>query len=284
MAKFCTRCGKPLEDGKPCDCKQEETVSNQSKKVNVDTTTNTNANNLVNDYFDIVKGMFKTPAKTIKKYAKEENFNLALISIALTAVLFGVMVHCMLNAILKAIGMSMNSINTLLEATKTALSTYGMNFSIDTNFGLKAGIAMGVISFVIVGIEYLMHSIVYKKAIDAKRIISMVGISQVFYCIGLLITIVISFINSYLAMISLLFFSLCFFVHLHQGIIEISDLDQNQLVYTITATLLIPVIAIVAVLAIMLLLNIVMTGIGAYSVGSVNNFSLNSITTIMGSI
>ena len=23
MAKFCTKCGKPLKDGKPCDCEKE---------------------------------------------------------------------------------------------------------------------------------------------------------------------------------------------------------------------------------------------------------------------
>lgn len=278
MAKFCTWCGKPLEDGKPCDCEQNQIQQSQPEK--------TNASNLVNDYFDIVKGMFKAPVKTLKKYANQENFNLALISIGINAILFGIMVHFMLNAILKTIGISMDSITNLLESAKTQLATYGMNLSIDTNFGLKAGIAMGVISFVIVGIIYLMHSVVYKKQIDAKKIVSMVGVSEVFFSIGILITIIISFINSYLAMIVLLFFSLCFFIHIHQGIIEISSLDQNQLVYTITTALLIPVIAILALLGTMLLFNIVITGFGSYQTNSslTNILSLDSITTIMRNI
>ena len=30
MAKFCTKCGKPLKDGKPCDCEKniKEDTSN----------------------------------------------------------------------------------------------------------------------------------------------------------------------------------------------------------------------------------------------------------------
>ena len=50
MAKFCTKCGKPLKDGKPCDC-EKESVSND---------------NVVGDYLDILKGMFKNPSKVLK--------------------------------------------------------------------------------------------------------------------------------------------------------------------------------------------------------------------------
>lgn len=31
MAKFCTKCGKPLKDGKPCSCSVKE-KSNRRKK------------------------------------------------------------------------------------------------------------------------------------------------------------------------------------------------------------------------------------------------------------
>ena len=40
MAKFCTKCGKKLEEGKKCDCevqKEEKVVEKEEKKIEVTT-------------------------------------------------------------------------------------------------------------------------------------------------------------------------------------------------------------------------------------------------------
>ena len=47
MAKFCTKCGKPLKDGKPCDCSVKE------EKVVKETAENTNE--LISNVSDIYK-------------------------------------------------------------------------------------------------------------------------------------------------------------------------------------------------------------------------------------
>ena len=51
MAKFCTKCGKKLEEGKTCDCEKTTVVNN----------------NMVNDYMEVLKGMFTKPLDTMKK-------------------------------------------------------------------------------------------------------------------------------------------------------------------------------------------------------------------------
>ena len=62
MAKFCTKCGKPLEDGKKCDCEKENKTEEQVVE-----------NNLVDGSLDIFKRIFVNPLKTVKKYANGNN-------------------------------------------------------------------------------------------------------------------------------------------------------------------------------------------------------------------
>ena len=70
MAKFCTKCGKKLEDGQVCDC--TKTVSQSASQANTgsQSTGNIDFNRGLNDYLDIIKGIFTKPADTIKKYAQ----------------------------------------------------------------------------------------------------------------------------------------------------------------------------------------------------------------------
>ena len=57
MAKFCTKCGKALEDGKVCDCfkEVEKTSSNNIQSSNID------FNKGLNDYIDIIRSCYYVP-------------------------------------------------------------------------------------------------------------------------------------------------------------------------------------------------------------------------------
>ena len=66
MAKFCTKCGKKLEEGKVCDCEKTTSESVKTAVAN---------NNMVNDYIEVLKGMFTKPLDTMKDYAKKSKFN-----------------------------------------------------------------------------------------------------------------------------------------------------------------------------------------------------------------
>ena len=79
MAKFCTKCGKKLEEGEKCTCSQ-----------NVSTTTanagSVDFNQLFNDYVNIIKGIFTRPSDTIKEYAKGGKFLLGIIALVIKMV------------------------------------------------------------------------------------------------------------------------------------------------------------------------------------------------------
>ena len=88
MAKFCTKCGKKLEEGQVCDC---------SKTVKQETTvvTNTNANTGADikescmDCVNVFKNIFTKPFDAIKAFVCENKFVAGIIMIVLAALSTG---------------------------------------------------------------------------------------------------------------------------------------------------------------------------------------------------
>ena len=101
-----------------------------------------------------------------------------------------------------------------------------------------------------------MHTGVYKKAIDSKKIVGVVGISELFFTLGLIVTIIISFISPIVALIVFLLVALCFCAHIHQGMLEVSEMSSDKMVYTVSISLVIPVLAFLTTFATMLLIEI----------------------------
>ena len=76
MAKFCIKCGKPLVDGKPCDCEQQ----NVKKEEKIVYEKNNGSGNLVDEVKDIFVDSVKKPYSTMLKY-QEKDVTLGLILI-----------------------------------------------------------------------------------------------------------------------------------------------------------------------------------------------------------
>ena len=89
MAKYCTKCGKKLEEGQKCDCDKKEKVNAEVVEEKEVITIN---NDMLNDYVEVVKGMFTHPVDTMKEYSKRSKFNLALIMILINCLISGLFV------------------------------------------------------------------------------------------------------------------------------------------------------------------------------------------------
>ena len=253
MAKFCTKCGKPLEDGKPCDC-EKENKKEEAKEIKEETTeeSSVDVGAALNNCVNILIGMFKNPSKTLAKKANKNNFTLAIVSIIVNTIVFGLTVHFLYSNIFGHEGYDLSFVESQLEIfTKI----FGLG-SITSNQGLNAGIFMIIMSLIIIGGLYIMHTGIYKKAIDSKKIVGVVGISELFFSLGLIVTIIVSFISPIVALIVFLLVALCFCVHIHQGMLEISDISSDKIVYTVSVSLAIPVLAFLTTFATMLLIEI----------------------------
>ena len=83
MAKFCTKCGKPLEDGKACSCVEKE---KKEKAVN----TKIDIKEYSNLFLEVTKGIIKEPVDTIKKHSKKENLLFGSLAVLLNSILTGI--------------------------------------------------------------------------------------------------------------------------------------------------------------------------------------------------
>ncbi len=260
MAKFCSKCGRPLVEGVPCECEkqqQEEVVQNvqveNEPKVEA-TQVKTEVNNeqkvekeepsvvgiLFSQYVDSIKGMFKRPVETIRKQSK--NFYLGIIGVVITAVLFGILMNGYISNILSEFGISLAVVNTAVSA----LAKYGINLKIG-NLGLKFGIAMFVVSALMVGIVFVMTNYVYKKKLDIKDCVAIIGVCEIFLTVGIVIAFVVSYLSILLSSLLMLLFTLAFFIHIQVALTQVAELTKTQVIYTVFATIFIPFIAVLLI-------------------------------------
>ena len=85
---------------------------------------------------------------------------------------------------------------------------------------------------------------------------------------------IISFISPLLALLLLILIALYFIVNINQGIIEITSLNNNQIIYTIAVSIVIPVILFLSVYVSLLSIEVMFLLQGSYS----SNLLLGFIT------
>ena len=221
MAKFCTKCGKKLEDGKPCDCCKEEV----KKEVVVESKTNGfDFNECVNSYIEMVKGIFVKPIDTIKKFATSSNFVLGLIALAINCIVSGIFLYCI----------AKESINLISSFTGGYSSLLTMSSSIDVPF-MKTFL-YGIL-FMAVGFS-----------VTALMIYVIAGVCSVFTTVTTVVSIILNYISIKLMMVVLLISGIFYLTHLYQGVQETTEVDKNKLAYVFVPAISIATFVVVYVL------------------------------------
>lgn len=238
MAKFCTKCGKKLEDGKPCDCCKEEV----KKEAVVESKTNSfDFNKCVNSYIEMVKGIFVKPIDTIKKFATSSNFVLGLIALAINCIVSGIFLYCI----------AKESINLISSFTGGYSSLLAMSSSIDVPFMktflygiLFMAVGFSVTAFMI----YVMAGVIFKDKIDMKKVFSLVGVCSVFTTVTTVVSIILNYISIKLMMVVLLISGIFYLTHLYQGVQETTEVDKNKLAYVFVPAISVATFVVVYVL------------------------------------
>lgn len=214
MAKFCTKCGKPLTDGKPCSCEatvQENTVANTK-----------DANWYVSSFMEIVKGIFTKPIDTIKKYATEEYFILGLIALIINSLVTGLLTYLFVKQ------------SSELLVGMTGFSSYSLG-SIEIPFVkvfLTISLFMVVAFLVSAAMISVMNTYVFKANTSMKKCISLVGVCSVLTLVTSLVAIILLYLSLKVFLVFLLLAGILYLCHMYHGIQVISDLDENKQGYT----------------------------------------------------
>ena len=177
MAKFCTKCGSELVDGKCTNCKD---TKKESKKEVVVTTTSTNFDIKESgmDILNTLKGIFVKPFDTIKNFVVENKFITGIIMIVLAALSSGLYEIALLKSMhssKSASGFNSSDFSGLMDSilnngSYSSKPDYFKEFINEffTNLGLYA---------LIVVIGWLIISKVFKKTTSIKEMVQAVAVS-----------------------------------------------------------------------------------------------------------
>lgn len=191
MAKFCTKCGKKLEEGQVCDC---NTAVTQQTVVASDTKVDIKESCM--DCVNVFKNIFTKPLDAIKTFVCDNKFVAGIIMVVVAALSSGLYKIATLKSMYSsssADSFGMDDFSSLLESALSggSISTepeYLKEFF--TSFGTSL-----VEYALIVLIGYLIISKLFKGTASWKQMITAVAISLSVILVGNVINSVVVFID-----------------------------------------------------------------------------------------
>lgn len=222
MAKFCTRCGKTLEEGKACEC-----VSTMNTPVNqTNGTSNIDFNRGFNDYIDIIKGIFVKPADTIKAFTKSNKGLLGGVAILINCLVTGLFFYFFCS----------KSMTGLMSLFMGGYGSYSSYFSSALEVPFARTFFMG---FLFVAAWFLVAALIillfanpiFKDKMDIKKAFALVGTCSVFTTLTTVLAIVCTFISIPFTIVVLLLGAGFYLTHLYQGLSDSTNINKNKLIY-----------------------------------------------------
>lgn len=226
MAKFCTKCGKKLEDGKACDCARKDPTASTNEEV----VASKSVNDIVNSLIDIVKGIFVKPIDSIRKYTDDSNMLLGFILMAINSLITGIMVYFLLKESMGLIS-SMMGFGSMYSLSST---------SIEIPFFKVVGyvfLIMAVYFVVLAFVSYLVSNKLFKADTTWKKVVASVGVCSMLTSITSIVAIVCIYISMKVFAIVVMLAAVLFLGYYYHSIKISSDIDENKQGYTFISAL-----------------------------------------------
>lgn len=232
MAKFCTKCGKKLEDGQVCDCEK-----GKKEKVEVVTTSAGSGTDIKESFMDCVnvfKKIFTKPIDAIKEFVTENKLVSGIIMIIVAALSTGLYKIATLKNMYEATSPDSFNMSDFSDLLSNALSgnlgsaqpDYFKEFLTTslTNLAEYALIAL---------IGYFVITAIFKGKAVWKNIVVAVGISLSVVLAANLINSVLVFIDGevigYIRGYVTSFASILSMLILYKSLKEVVEVDKNKL-------------------------------------------------------
>ena len=218
MAKFCTKCGKKLEEGEVCTCSQNTVKTNTTAAAG-----SIDVNQGFNDYLNIIKGIFTRPSDTIKEYAKGDKFLLGIIAIVINCLVSGLFFYFFID---KAVGGLMG----MFGGYGSLMSSTGMSLPFGRIFFM--GLLCMVFWFAVCALVlFVIANPILKDKMDIKTSFALVGVCSIFTTLTTVAALILTFLSVKFAIIILLLGAIFYLTHLYQGLSDITSINKNKLVY-----------------------------------------------------
>ncbi len=208
MAKFCTKCGSKLVDGKCPNC--ENKTTEVATKFDF------------NELLASVKGMFTKPVDTMKEIIETENITIGGILIAI-------------NALIIALFCCLGSKELISLFTSTSGFSSLMSTSIEIPYArifFTTLVIVLVTYAIIAGLFYLVADKLFHGNSNYKKMIAYLGITSVILTTTMLGTIVLMYVSAQLMILFLLCGVALSNVYMIQGFQFTASIDKNKVGYT----------------------------------------------------
>ena len=252
MAKFCTKCGKPLKDGKPCDC--ESKAEKASKKEEAVT------KNIWEQIVMVFKGGFKKPHTTMDKTTNGAFLWTSLIAIGASAIGLCLVIIRLLKVIyassVNAVGSSLGLGNSLGNAT-----SLGINIPL-TVFIIILLVALFYFVYTIIG--YVFTNKIFKNKNNYKEIVSSMAVPAMISTVFSLGSWLLMLLFGTFGLLGVSAGSILAGFYRYQALLTSSHADKDKSGYIILAAQMIAIIAVVIILS-------------AISYNSMMNVNVNSL-------
>ena len=240
MAKFCTKCGKPLEEGMTCDC-QVNVVEQQANVAVAPQTTDTKIDikESLMDCVNVFKKVFTKPFEAIKEFVCDSKFIAGIIMIVVTALSNGLYKIASLKNTYDATSSSLN-LNDFSSLLNSALSG---NSAVAEPEYLKEFFTSFLTNFaeyaVVFVLGYLIISKLFKGTISWKQMLNAVAISLSVVLVGNLLRAGLTFVDgdfiynirSYISSFANIFSILL----LYGAAKEVSGIDNNKMFISVAS-------------------------------------------------
>ena len=231
MAKFCTKCGKKLEDGQVCDCgkktkEKEEVVVTTTKEAQ-------DLSQMANQFVDVAKGLFTHPIDTIKKYSGEKYFALGLAMMIINSLVMGFFIWLVVKELVGMVSTLGMYFGSMMEYDLSELGEVKVPISV-----LLKSAVFGLVGFATnAGMLYVFAGPIMKGKENVKQFFSLVGVCSTLTTVTTLIACVLMYISVQVTVIFMVLAAILYFTYLYHGLVETTDINKNRLGYVYTASL-----------------------------------------------
>ena len=222
MAKFCTKCGKPLEEGKACECS---------------TVVKTTTNSLFTECLEIVKSFLQKPIDTLEENVDDSKFNSSLIMIGINAIAVGLFVLVLVKELLGSImGLMMGMMGSY--GSLMGLGSAQMEIPYVKIFFIVFVVAI-VVTLLIALCSYLLAEKLFKGNATIKGMVTLFGFSSIISTVTLLAASILSFVNITIGIIVYTAGSLLNTYYNYKGLEFACNVDRNKLGYVLMPSVLV---------------------------------------------
>ncbi len=204
MAKYCTKCGKKLEEGEVCNC--EEILQ----------TNNIDFSGGITKLINLIKGLFTSPVKTLKEFKNENNFSLALIITVITSVFTSLFALLIVK-------------NTVSLTTDYSYYGFGYTRVVEIpyfKYFVIYLILLLVAYFVQALIYYLVNNKIFKVNLNYKEAFNIVSALSIFVLAGVILAIITSVFTITLSMVFIVIaalFSIIILTLIQKDVLKLND-------------------------------------------------------------